>query len=102
MLAGKPVICFGATWWAEAPGVTRYRPGLTLDEVLAGTPTRAAVERFAGILQARSHSGHVQRHFARADTDTPDEDNAPEAARAILDLLDGRTPHTFDPQEGHP
>ena len=102
VLAGKPVICFGATWWAEAPGVTRYRPGLTLDEVLAGTPTRAAVERFAGILQARSHSGHVQRHFARADTDTPDEDNAPEAARAILDLLDGRTPHTFDPQEGHP
>lgn len=99
VLAGKPVLCFGATWWAEAPGVTRYRPGLTFSDLLANTATHDRAERFAGILQARSHSGHVQRHFARADTDMTDEENAPVAARVILDLLEGRIPHTFDPQE---
>ena len=69
--AGKPVLCFGAAWWAGAPGVTRYRPGLSFDDVLAKRPDRPALEHFAGVLQARSHAGNVQRHFARADATTP-------------------------------
>jgi hypothetical protein len=97
--AGKPVLCFGATWWADAPGVTRYRPGLTFQQVLDNRPDRSAVARFAGRLQARSHSGNVQRHFARADTDSNDAENAEQVARIVLDLLQGNIPLTFDPPE---
>lgn len=100
--AGKPVLCFGATWWAEAPGVTRYRPGLSFDQLIANVPERAAVERFTGVLRARSHAGYVQRHFARADADVPDEDNARDVARTILGLLEGEVPLTFDPMEATP
>lgn len=100
--AGKPVLCFGATWWAEAPGVTRFRPGLRFDEILSNTPDRAAVERFAGVLRARSHAGNVQRQFARADAEQPDEVNADEVARVVVDLLSGRVPLTFDPVEVRP
>ncbi len=100
--AGKPVLCFGATWWAEAPGVTRYRPGISFDEIIANRPERAALERFTGVLQARSHTGYVQRHFAQADTDLPDEQNAQDVARTILALLEGELPLTFDPVEPRP
>jgi Capsule polysaccharide biosynthesis protein len=102
VLAGKPVLCFGATWWAEVPGVTRYRPDLRFDEVLANSPTRDDAERFAGVLQARSHAGNVQRQFIRADATLPDAENADLVARTILDLLDGRTRHSFDPLESSP
>jgi len=99
VLAGKPVLCFGATWWAEAPGVTCYRAGLGFDDLLANTATHADAEGFAGRLQARSHAGNVQRHFNRADADLPDAENADLVARAVLDLLEGRVPHSFDPIE---
>lgn len=94
--AGKPVLCFGAAWWSGAPGVTRYRPGLTLDAVLANTPERGALERFAGLLQARSHAGNVQRHFARADAGHPDDETAPLVAQTVVKLLNGDLPLTFD------
>ncbi|PIV73946.1 MAG: hypothetical protein COW55_10960 [Rhodobacteraceae bacterium CG17_big_fil_post_rev_8_21_14_2_50_65_11] len=96
LTAGKPVLCFGAAWWSGAPGVTRYRPGLTFDEVLTNTPDRAALEGFVGRLQARSHAGNVQRHFARADHDHPDDETARLVAATVVDLLHGRTPLTFD------
>lgn len=100
--AGKPVLCFGAAWWSGAPGVTRYRPGLTFGEVLDNTPDRAEVERYVGRLQARSHAGNVQRHFARADADHPDDENATDVARTIVALLNGAQPLTFDPLEDTP
>lgn len=100
--AGKAVLCFGATWWAEAPGVTRYRPGLQFDEILSNSAERDAVERFAGRLQARSHSGNVQRHFVRADSEQPEDVNAEQVAHIVLDLFAGRVPHTFDPVETRP
>ncbi len=95
--AGKPVLCFGAAWWAEAPGVTRYRPGLSLTEVLENVPEKPAVETYAGLLQARSHSGNVQRHFAAADDGVSDVDNAQHVATEILALLKGDARLTFDP-----
>lgn len=100
--AGKPVLCFGATWWADAPGVTRYRPGLTFDEIMNNIPDRAAAERFAGVLQARSHTGNVQRQFVRADAEQPQDVNAEAIAQTVLDLFAGRVPHTFDPVETRP
>jgi capsule polysaccharide export protein KpsC/LpsZ len=100
--AGKPVLCFGATWWAGAPGVTRYRAGLSFDEVLANRPDRAALERFAGLLQARSHAGNVQRQFARADAGQTDADSARMVAETVAGLLQGRVPHSFDPVENRP
>lgn len=100
--AGKPVLCFGSTWWADAPGVTRYRPGLTFDDVIGNAPDRAAVERFAGVLQARSHKGNVQRQFARADAEQPDEVNAEAIAKTVLDLFAGHVDHTFDRLESRP
>lgn len=95
--AGKPAICFGAAWWAEAPGVTRFRPGLSLDEILSNTASKEEAESFAGRLQARSHRGNVQRKFAAADTGFSEEENGQEVAEAILGLLEGTIPLTFDP-----
>lgn len=97
--AGKAVLCFGAPWWANAPGVTRYRPGLSFDAVLSRKADPGAVERFAGILRARSHSGNLRQPFPATD--------AEQIARTVLDLLSGRIPPTFDPapsvpEESHP
>lgn len=88
---GKPVLCFEATWWAEAPGVTRYRPGLSLEDILANRPERGRLERFAGVIEARSHSlttGTGQR--------------AEQVARLVLDLISGRIPLSFDPRKTCP
>ncbi len=85
--AGKPVLCFGSAWWADAPGVTRYRPGLSFDDVLSNPPDQGALERFAGVIQARSHS--VQP-------------GAEQVARLVLDLFAGHVPHSFDPMETCP
>ncbi len=95
--AGKPVVCFGAAWWVEAPGVTRFRPGVSLHEILSNTADKEKVEAFAGLLQARSHVGNVQRQFAAADSGYSVEENGQQVAAAILDLLEGNTPLTFDP-----
>lgn len=95
--AGKPVLCFGAAWWSEAPGVTRYRPGLSWIEVLDTVSEKPAVESFAGRLQARSHPGNVQRQFAAADDGVSDEANARHVAAEILALLKGEVRLTFDP-----
>ncbi len=102
LLAGKPVISFGAGWWSDAPGVTRYRGGLSWEEVTQNAPTRKALQRYAGVLQARSHVGNVQRHFARADGDLSNEENAKIVAKTVLALLAGQEALSFDAREFTP
>lgn len=40
---GKPCLVFGYPWYATIPGVTRYRAGLTVDEVCANVAGRDEV-----------------------------------------------------------
>jgi hypothetical protein len=49
---GKPVLVFGRPWFARMPGVLRFRPGLTADEVAGTRIDHDTLERsLAGLLR---------------------------------------------------
>jgi hypothetical protein len=56
---GKPVLVFGQPWFARLPGAVRYRPGLTVDEVLGVTIDHAALERALAALLRKAARGVI-------------------------------------------
>ena len=92
---GKPALTFGRAWYRSFPGVFEYRDGLRYEEVAGATWDHTALERAAGDLMARCHSGIIDRHYREmVDAHDPNE-NAASVARTILDLLGGHQAPTF-------
>lgn len=60
---GKPALVFGPTWYADLPGVVRWRDDLTLEAILAAVPAHHQLESRVGQLVARAHRGVVERHY---------------------------------------
>ncbi|KAA0218518.1 MAG: hypothetical protein DWB43_12620 [Lautropia sp.] len=56
---GKPVVAFGQPWFASLPGVQRFRPGLTVDEVLQTRIEHAALERALQALLGKTMRGVI-------------------------------------------
>lgn len=92
---GKPALVFGATWYADFPGVHRWHPGLTHDHILAHPPEHAALEQALGQLLAQGHRGIVERHYTTLVQDFDAQRSAESVADAALALLTGRSATTF-------
>ena len=56
---GKPVLVFGRPWFARMPGVLRFRPGLTADEVAGTRIDHDALERSLAALLRKTAVGVI-------------------------------------------
>ncbi|MBQ0932852.1 capsular polysaccharide export protein, LipB/KpsS family [Ideonella alba] len=92
---GKPALVFGATWYADLPGVHRWHPGLRFEDIVAAPPDHAALERSVGQFLHHCHEGVVERHYKTLVPDFDEAHNARQVGAALLALLTGRTPTTF-------
>lgn len=95
LLFGKPALVFGQTWMQTLPGVTRYHPGLTHEDILANTVDHGVLEQATGHLIAVSHDGVLSRHAARREADHDAAANAEQVASTVWSLLRGETPLSF-------
>jgi hypothetical protein len=66
---GKPVVVFGAAWYAPLPGAFRFGSGISYEEVTAFRPDftllRAAIDRLCTHLPV----GVVDRHYLAISRD---------------------------------
>lgn len=91
---GIPALTFGRAWYADLPGVVRFRPGLRYDQVAGLTWDHAALEQRTGALIAAMHDGHINRHFLKI-AEGDQSGNAALVARQVLGLLTGTVPFSF-------
>ncbi|MEO0912581.1 MAG: hypothetical protein AAFY59_06265 [Pseudomonadota bacterium] len=98
---GKPALVFGNAWYADLPGVTRYREGLTYEEIVGAEIEHADLERKAGALVARFHDGIVERHYAGQVAQYDAKENARRVARLVRDLFSGRLSPSFQRLPDH-
>ena len=61
---GKPAMIFGQIWYMSYPGITVYREGLTVDDVMGNTFTHEELERAHSELHARSIPGIMGMSYA--------------------------------------
>ena len=59
LLAGKPCLVFGAAWYAELPGVTRYAAGLNLLELAKQRVDRSALDAACDTMLSQCADGLV-------------------------------------------
>lgn len=93
---GKPALTFGQAWYRSFPGVVEYRDGLRFEDVANLTWDHTALEKAAGDLLARCHSGIIDRHYREMVAAHDPEENAALVAAEILSLLQGQVEPTFD------
>lgn len=92
---GKPALVFGPSWYADLPGVVRWRAGLSLGEILDAKPDHAHLERRTGELVAAAHEGIVERHYGILVNGFNADANARTVAATLTDLIIGRSPPSF-------
>jgi Capsule polysaccharide biosynthesis protein len=92
---GKPALVFGSTWYADLPGVHRWREGLRFEDIMAAPPDHDALERVVGQFLHHCHEGIVERHYKTLVPDFDEARNAEQVGAALHALLSGRTPTTF-------
>lgn len=61
---GKPALIFGQIWYMSYPGITVYRDGLTVDDVMNNTFTHEELERVHSELHCRSIPGIIGMSYS--------------------------------------
>jgi hypothetical protein len=92
---GKPALVFGPTWYADLPGVVRWRDDLTLDAILAAAPDHPQLEQRVGQLLSGTHEGVIERHYRTLVSGFEESINTQRVADSLQGLLVGGFPHTF-------
>lgn len=101
--SGTPALHFGLSWMVGMPGVHRFRPGMSYDEITARPIDHAAIEAAYGQLQSVAHDGVVTRWALRHQPEVDAEENARRVAATLLSLLERETDLTFiTPDEAVP
>ncbi len=85
--AGRPALVFGQTWYQTLPGVVRYRPGLTIADVLATTYSHSDLQRAYQELMARTAPGVIDPDYRLIVPDFSDEENARQVATFVRSEL---------------
>ncbi len=60
---GKPALVFGQTWYQSLPGVIRYQPSLTLQEILRSVTRQDELERAYQDLMSRTVRGVIDPDY---------------------------------------
>jgi hypothetical protein len=87
---GKPVLVFGQPWFASLPGVVRFRPGITVDEVTGTSIDHAALERSLAALLRKSFRGVIDPVYQGIVRDFDAAANAERLLDFLERELDGR------------
>ena len=92
---GKTVLVFGMPWYRNMPGVVDYRKKLKFEDVCNLTFNHSELERHAGWLIARFHSGVISRIASRQIDDFDSVSNTKLVANSISNLIEGQIETTF-------
>lgn len=92
---GKPALVFGPTWYADFPGVQRWREGLRFEDIVGQPPEHARLEQAVGQFLHQGHEGIVERHYKTLVPDFDEGRNTASVGQAVADLLRGRVATTF-------
>ena len=93
---GKKVLVFGSPWYRGLPGVIQFDDDVSFEYVSNYVFDHSELERKAGELFSRSHTGNI-RPIKRRRTDGgyDTETNAHRVANTIIELLERRIETTF-------
>lgn len=61
---GKPALIFGQIWYMSYPGITVYRPDITVEEVMANAFTHEELEKAHSELHGRSIPGIIGMSYS--------------------------------------
>ncbi len=92
---GKRALVFGNAWYRSLPGVTKFHPAVTYDEIAQADLDHADLEARTGTLVGRMHDGVVDRHYVKLVDGHDAQANKDVVARKLLALLKGETETVF-------
>ena len=89
---GKPCLVFGYPWYASIPGVTRYRPGLTVEQVCANVSGRDEVLAAYRRMVQKTRRGVLDMLYAGTWDEYEASSNARDIAAFIAEVVQTQVP----------
>ena len=91
----KRVLVFGKAWYQSFPGVIKYEPGITYDEILKVKPDKVNLTKVSNLLLNECHDGIVDRAYINQVKNYSKNDNDELVAKQIFGIINRSERFTF-------